>query len=230
MILRCARLGALVLLATLVAGCTDDAKPAQSLPDGGELLRQSAAAMRSVESVHFTINADGAVAGLPLRGAEGDLTRAGNARGKARVQQAGSVAELDFVLVDQDIYVKGPTGGYQRFPAGLAATLYDPSAILDPERGVAKLLSEASGPRTEAEEEVAGTKSYRVAATAPKDALSGLLPGMTEDVPGTLWVDAGSKRLVQARFDVPGADGGNKVPVTVAFSDFGKQVDIRPPA
>ena len=63
-----------------------------SLQDAGgtTVLTASAAAMRDVKTTHFAIDVQGTVAGIALHRAEGTLTRAGEAKGTATVEQAGS--------------------------------------------------------------------------------------------------------------------------------------------
>src|SRR3954452_24043468 len=157
----------LALLAALVAvtSCTNSADKKDgstgSLPDAGTLLKDSATAMRDIKTAKFLITADGAISGLSLRRAEGTLTREGDAQGTAQIEQLGTAVDLTFVIVGDKIYIKGPTGGYQTLPLSLAATVYDPSAILNPDKGVAKLLSTATDAKTEASETVEGTDTWR---------------------------------------------------------------------
>src|SRR5439155_372274 len=87
----------------------------------------------------------------------------------------------EFVLVNGSLYIKGPTGGWQKLPAALSSSLYDPSAILDPARGIPKLLAGVQNAKTEGEEDVNGVATYKVTGTVPKDAMSGLLLGQASD-------------------------------------------------
>ena len=223
-----------VLLAALVAvtSCTssDDKKdaPAASLPDAGTLLTDSATAMREIKTAKFLITADGAISGLSLRRAEGTLTREGDAEGTAQIEQAGTNVDLTFVIVGDKIYIKGPTGGYQALPLSLAATVYDPSAILDPDKGIAKVLNTATDAKTEAAEAVEGTDAWRVALTANGADLSTIIPGVTGPTPGKVWLGQQDKRLHKAVFTLP-ADGGATGTVTVTFQEFDAPADIKAP-
>lgn len=221
----------LAAIATLV-GCTGSDSgpgppPAQQLPDGAQLLRQSSQAMAQVSTARFTVGVQGTVGGFSLTGAQGQLARQGEAQseaqGSATLAQGGQTAEIRFVITDGFLYLQGPTGGFQQLPAAAASTVYDPSAILDPQRGVPALLSSTRGARTEAREEVGGVDAFRVAAAFPADRVATLVPGATGDLNGQLWVEAEGSRLVQARFPVPGGI------VTVNLSEFDAPVDIVPP-
>lgn len=218
-------LAGLAVLAGL-AGCS---RKSGALPAGDSLLKESAAAMREVKTVRFGIESDGTLAGLALRRAAGQLTRDGDAKGTAQVRQFGANVELEFVVIGDTIHLKGPTGGWQKVPLALASSVYDPSAILDPERGIAKVLSTASEARTEAREEVDGVDAYRVAAKLSASDLATIVPGASGDVTGQLWVAADNKRLVRAKFALPGSGESKGATVTVTFSEFDAPVSISAP-
>jgi lipoprotein LprG len=205
------------------------AAPSASLPPGDTLVKDSAAAMRDIKTAKFEITADGQVAGLNLHRAEGTLTKEGNAKGTAQIDQNGVNVELAFVIVGDKIYLKGPTGGYQQLPLALAATIYDPSAILDPDRGIAKVLSTATDAKTEATENIDGKAAFRVAANLPSADLSTIVPGVTGSVPGKLWISTDNKRLVKATFTLPASGDAKGGTATVVFKEFDQPVTISAP-
>lgn len=227
----------LALLSVLVAlaACTPDKpktsgnSPAAALPAGATLLTESAAAMRDIKTAQFLITADGTIAGLSLRRAEGTLTKEGSAKGTAQVDQGGLNVELTFVIVGDKIYLKGPTGGYQTLPLSLAASVYDPSAILSPDRGIAKVLSTATGATTEASEAVGGKDAWRVAVAVNSTDLQTIIPGVTGTVPGKVWIGSADKRLLKATFTLPPAGDAKGGTVTVTFTAFDAPVTISAP-
>ncbi|MGH3980221.1 MAG: LppX_LprAFG lipoprotein [Pseudonocardiaceae bacterium] len=208
------------LLAVLMPGCSGG----EELPDGAQLLSRSAESMRGISSARFDLDIEGTGSGLPIRGAQGRLTREGDADGTATLDQGQQVSELRFVLTGDTLYLQGPTGGFQRVPAGFASSVYDPSVILDAQRGVPALLANGTQPVTEAREAVGGTDAYRVTATFPRSVLSGLVPGLVEDAKGQVWIGAAQPHLLQARFPLAGGT------VTVRLSEFDAPVDITPPS
>lgn len=222
----------LALLAVLaaLASCTKSGskQTGADLPDGAALVRESATAMSQIKTAKFLITADGAISGLSLRRAEGTLTKEGDAKGAAQIEQGGQNLDLTFVIVGDKIYLKGPTGGYQALPLRLAATVYDPSAILDPDRGIAKVLSTATDAKTEAAEAVDGKDAWRVAITANGADLSTIIPGVSAGTPGKVWIDSADKRLHKAVFTLP-ADGGATGTVTVSFTEFDAPATISAP-
>ncbi|HEX2131170.1 MAG TPA: LppX_LprAFG lipoprotein [Actinophytocola sp.] len=222
-------LAVLACTAVTATACTSD-EPAGDLPDGGELLADAAASTAEIQSAHFTLTVNGDVPGLDVQSAEGDLTREGDggARGTVSMMLMGSLFEGEFVLLGDKAWIKGPTGDHQELPAAMVVNLYDPAAILDPERGVANVLSNVQDPVTEGTEDVDGVATYRVKGTVARDVITNLVPGLDSDVDVTFWLrqDEGHQP-VKASVAVP-AEGDPTVDVTL--SDVGKQVDITPPS
>ncbi len=226
MILRRTLLAALALGATIVTGCSSGSD--SSLPDAGALLKEGATAAGGVTSTHFTLKVTGTVPGLSVHSLDGDLTKAngGGAKGSGTLELLGQVVDAQFVLVNGTLYVKGPTGGFQQIPAALSSSIYDPSAILDPQRGIPKVLSGVQGPKTEGTEDVNGTPTYRITGTLPKDALTGLLPGVAADAKATLWLRQDGGHLpVKASLGYP-----DDARVDVTLSDVDKPVTVTAPA
>lgn len=223
---------ALSLLLAVSVGCTDrgaddpagasDSSP--SLPEAAELLRTAATELATVKTARFAISTEGAAETLGISAAEGVITVAGEAEGSARIEQGGRPIEVRFVVKGDTLHVNGLTGGWQEFPLATAAAIYDPTAILSPDRGVANLVGTASG-GTEARETVHGVPTYRITGTLPGAALGTLVPGIGEDVTGTLWIGAERRLLHRAQFPVPGQTGT----VTVTFSEYDEPVTIRVP-
>lgn len=222
----------LAFLVSFVAACSsDEGGGGDELPDAAGLLKDAAKSTADIRSAHFTLTVNGKVPGLDVQSAEGDLTRegggAGAAQGTVKMTLFGSVFEGEFVIVDDKAYIKGPTGDYQTLPASIIANLYDPAAILDPSRGIANVLSNVQGPKTEAAEDVDGVATYRVKGKASKEVVADLVPGVDSDVDITFWLrQDGDHQPVKASVGVP-AEGSPTVDVTL--SDVDKPVDIKAP-
>ena len=169
------------------------------LPAGPQLVSAAATAMRDVKSAHVTIDAEGPVGDLPLRSAEGDLTHDGDAKGTIKLFVLTALLQVEFVVVGDDYYIKGLSGGWQKQSAADVATYYDPSAILDPDRGVAKILSTATDAKTRGRGTVDGRGHLPGGGQARqrrrRDARARRAGGVT----GKLWLDRTTKRLRQGR-------------------------------
>ncbi|WP_424534546.1 LppX_LprAFG lipoprotein [Sphaerisporangium viridialbum] len=223
---RAPRILALLLASLcLVAACTSSPSAA-ALPSGQELVKKSSEAMRSVRTVAFTIATEGKPP-VPVKHAEGSLTKEGDAKGTLQIDVLGNLQELNFVLTGDTVYFKGPTGGYQTMTRKELAGIYDPSAILNPDKGVAHLLATASDPRTEAEEQVGGVDAYRVAVALSQQVITALVPGVNQGVNGQVWIDKATNRLLKAGLPIGG--GANAGTVVVTFSDYDAPVTITAP-
>lgn len=232
---RSGLLAAIAVIAALVAlsGCTSSGGTAAtgSLPAADGLLKTASATMAGVTSVHFDLTINGTLSGVPVQSASGDLNAQGQAKGSAKVSELGALVQVEFVLADKNFYVKGATGGYTKIPAALAGNLFDPSAILDPNRGIAKILGSVQGARTVSREQVAGTDSYKISGKVAKDAVAALVPGLGSDVTASVWVSADSKNQpVKVEFAVPGADGAQGATVDVAISKVNEPVSVTAPS
>jgi lipoprotein LprG len=223
-------LAALSIFAIVLTGCSkkNNTKPSE-LPAGAQLMADGAKAMGEVKTVHFTIAVSGKINGVSIQGAEGDLTREGSAKGTAKLEQFGLVVETAFILIDQSLYVKGPTGGYQKLPLAMVATIYDPSAILDPERGAPRLLKTAKNPQTVGKEQVNGADAYKVTFEPDASALAALIPNNATGVTGVAWLDVKTKRIAKAEFKFPASNGNPEGTVTVNFTNYDAPVSISAP-
>jgi len=224
---RPALAGALALAIVLLSACTSTsstATPTAAVPTATELLAKSSAAMAAVTSAKFTVAIDGQLPSVIVQSAQGDLTAAGDAQGNAKTMQFGQLVEVEFVLVGGDLYIKGPTGGFGKVPAALAGGIYDPSAILDPERGVAKVLTSVTSPTITSTD----GGSWQVSGTVPAAVAAELVPGIANDVAALLTISMATSELTAAQFTL---DGSNGKPATakVELSDFNETVSISPP-
>jgi lipoprotein LprG len=222
---------ALSVFAIVLTGCSkkkNEATPSE-LPTGTQLMTDGAKAMSEVKTVHFTIAVNGKISGVSIKAAEGDLTKEGNAKGKATIDQLGFVLETEFVLIGKDLYIKGPAGGFTKAPASMATSIYDPSAILDPNRGAAKLLTTAKNPKTEGKEQVDGKDTYKVSFEPDTAALQSLIGSSLPGVAGLVWLDAQTKRIAKAEFKVPASGGNPEGSVIVTFSKYDEPVTISAP-
>ena len=180
--------------------------------------------MRAVKTAAFTMETEGTPP-VPVKKADGRLSGTGDADGTVQIDVLGSLQEINFVLIGDTVHFKGVTGGFQRMTRSQLAAIYDPSAILNPEKGVAQLLTSALNAKTEAAEKLDGTDAYRVSATLSQQVLATMVPG----------IDAERQRHAldrqghQPRCSRPTCrmTGGK---VVVAFRDYDVPVQVTAPA
>lgn len=217
-------IAAVVAAAVLAAGgCSGGDDEPADLPDAAELMSASADEMAGVETVRLVLSAGGGIPGIPVQEADAVVTAAGDAEGVATVELTGvGAVEVQFVLVGDAFHYQA-VGPWLQIPRADAAEIYDPSAILDPDRGVANLLRNARDPEVTGQETVGDVEAYRVTATFAAADLAAMLPGAAEDVDGTLWIGADTPLLHRAVFEVSGGE------VTAQLSEFGEPVEISEP-
>lgn len=199
------------------------------LPEASILTKESAAATAAIEKTHLWLKVNGEPFGVRVREVDGDVDKAGNAKGFIKVNMSGTLIEGDFVLVDGQAYFKGPTGGYEEYTVERTKALYDTTVILDPERGLAHLLEVATDTKTEDEDTVDGRKVYKVTGKLPKKEVRPMVPGLSEDLTVTFWIPAeGPRHLVRVWFFTPNADPA--VPTVEAkLTNIDKPFDVSKP-
>ncbi|MFC5180827.1 LppX_LprAFG lipoprotein [Actinomadura harenae] len=215
---------ALALLA--VGGCKGGggSKEPTARFDAGQVVKQSADAMGKVTSVAVTLRTEGNP-GLMIHGGDLKLLKNGDGEGTVQLSQSGATGEMQLVAVGDSVYIKGVTGkNWRKVPKVLAGTMYDTSAVLDPDRGVAKMLTSITDPKAQAEEKVAGKDCYRVGGTLTGASIGKIVPGVDGDLAGQLWIDKASHRLVRVKGTMP--KGGS---ATIDFTEYDQPYKISAP-
>jgi lipoprotein LprG len=214
----------------LFAGCSSNSQDsAKALPDAATLLKQSSDTTRSQSSMHLKIAVAGQIKELPIESLEGDLTTtpAVAAQGTANIIFLGQRLEgVDFAVVGGTLYGALTKGSYQDL--GPAADIYDPSAILNPDTGLANVLANFSDAKADGRETINGVDTVRVTGTVTAEAVNKIVPQIaaTGPVPGTAWIrEDGNHELVQAKLE---PTPGNTI--TMTGSNWGKPVTVNKPA
>ncbi|GAB3652018.1 LppX_LprAFG lipoprotein [Actinocorallia lasiicapitis] len=211
---------AVPLATALITGCSSgdkDAKVSADLPPAQEVLSQSATAMKDVSSVAFNLTTEGSPE-IPVKAMQGDLLKSGDAQGTATISALGQTIEAKFVLVGPDFYYY-VIGKYTKAPRSTISNIVDPSAILNPDKGVPLLLTQAQNAQSTAHED----GSVKIDATLPAAAVSGLGVKATTDVKGSVWVSDTDHRLTKVRMEMPGGS------VILALSNYNADPQIKAP-
>ena len=222
-------LAILVAALALTAGCSSDKKSDAALPDAATLLKASSAATKSQQSVHLLLTVQGKIEGLPVTKLDGDLTNvpAVAAQGTADLSVFGqNLADVKFVVADGTLFA-AMTPGDPLSSYGEAAKIYDVSAILNPNTGLANVLANFSDAKAEGRESINGAEAVKITGQVTADAVNKIAPQLkaTGPVPGTAWITEDGNVLQQAKLE---PTPGNSV--TMTLSDWGKQVNVTKPA
>ena len=214
----------------LVAGCSSKSQDSgKALPDAATLLKQSSETTKSQPSVHLKLTVQGEIKELPIESLEGGLTNtpAVGAQGTASIVFLGQRLEgVDFSVVDGTLYAALTKGSYQDL--GPAVDIYDVSAILNPDTGLANVLANFSDPKADGRETLNGVDTVRVTGTVSAEAVNKIAPQITATgpIPGTAWIkEDGDHALVQAKLEPTPGNG-----VTMTLTDWGKPVTVTKPA
>ena len=222
-------LAAVALSAALVAGCSKSSNQGsnQSLPDASTLLKQSAQTTRDVKSAHLELTVQGKIEHLALKTLSADLTNAPAvaAKGHTKVTMGGDDVEADFVVLDGTLYASLDPSTWSNF--GPASTVYDVSLILNPDVGVANILSNVTDPKAVGREAINGVQAVKITGQVSADAVDKVAPKIatTANVPTTAWIqEDGNHELVQITLE---PSSGNRIQMTL--SKWNEPVSIEKP-
>ena len=211
-------LAAVALSAALIAGCSKSSNQQSGppLPDAATLLTQSAQTTRDLKSAHLDLTVQGKIAGLPLQSLTGDLTNvpAVAAKGHTRLMLAGDAAEADFVVLDGTLFGSLDPNSWNNF--GPASDIYDVSVILNPDTGLANILSNFTDPKADGRETINGVQTIKITGQVSADAVNKIAPKVATGgtVPGTAWIrEDGNHDLVQVKLE---PSPGNSIQMTLS--------------
>jgi lipoprotein LprG len=224
-------LAAVSIAAALIAGCTGCSKGSTQsgapLPDATTLVKQSTDVTKNLKSAHLVLSVIGKVPGLPIKTLTGDLTNspATAASGNVQLTLGGSDVDANFVVVDGELYATLTPNKWSDF--GKAADIYDVSAILNPDTGVANLLANFTDAKAEGRDTINGENTIRISGNVPADAVNKIASQLnaTKATPTTVWIEeTGNHQLAQVKMD---KSSGNSVQMTL--SNWNQPVQVTKP-
>lgn len=222
-----AALAAAALTASLFAGCSKEEKSSAPLPDATTLLKQSAETTRALKSAHLDLNVEGKVENLTIKTLSGDLANepAVAAQGRTKITLPGGDVDAEFRVVGGTLYAALDPNQWSDF--GPAKNVFDVSVILNPDTGLANILSNFKDPKAEDRETINGVQSIKITGQVPLEAVDKIAPKIasTPTVPGTVWIrEDGNHDLVQAKLE---PTPGNSVQMTL--SKWNEPVSVEKP-
>ncbi|UGT41912.1 LppX_LprAFG lipoprotein [Nocardia yamanashiensis] len=217
----------------VLAGATACWDGTGGLPDAAFLLRGARAASGDVASAHVEMAAAAPVPGLAARTFSADVraprgSESGSSVGAADIVLGADRSQrVEFVERNGQLYTKSASGKYSPAPKlSGAGELPIPSTLLDPERGLARMLANITDARTEVRETHSGVMAFRVIGTVPRADAQVWLPTLREDARLTVWFAATGRHLpVGTRLTVAGADGA-PVAIDFALSELNRKVTV----
>jgi lipoprotein LprG len=194
--------------------------------DAGTLLAQSAQSTRSLRSAHLVHAVTGTVQGLSLKSMTVDVTKSPGAAatGRETFDVLGADVNADLVVYDGIFYSKLNKNWKN---SGKSSEFYDPTATLNPDVGLANLLSNFNDSKVAGSETIDGIRTVKITSQVGADAVRKFLPKSTVSgaVPGIAWVrDGGSHDLVQLTLE---PTSGNTLRITL--SNWNSPVSVTKP-
>jgi lipoprotein LprG len=221
-----AALTALLAIALFAPGCSS--KSAEPLPDAAGLLKQSIATTKALTSAHLEIAVNGKIDGLMVKTLSGDLTNvpAVAIKGNSTIAMGGSDVDIQLVVLDGTLYAALTPNSW--LDMGPAVEVYDPSLILNPDAGLANMLTAITDAKSQDFETIGGVETVKIAGKVGADAVNKLIPQLKAGGPisATVWIEKDApNQLVQAEID---QSEGNTVQLTL--SEWDKPVTVTKPA
>jgi lipoprotein LprG len=226
------RRSVVALLATgglALAGCSL-VKPPELTP--AEVISKSADALKAVKSVHFKLSAtNGMMAvgtGLVAKTIEGDVVQPDRLQGKALSTFGRVNVEISFIVVGTQRFITNPiTKKWEPLPGAGAAP-----NLLDPDRGAAALIRQASNVKKLPNEVVGGIDCYHVTGEIASSLVAGLVGAVGADrtLSSDVWVATTDFLLRQIRLVGPvSTNEPPDIQRTLELSDFNEAITIDSP-
>lgn len=199
--------------------------------EAAKLLKAATDVMRKVTGMHLNVVVDGEVPNMRVTTLEGDVSNTPQtvATGLATVLVGSNSQEAHFVFVDGHLYSDlGQPGSYTDF--GNGASIYNVSVLLNPDKGLANLLTHLENGTVAGSQQVNGVAATKITGnSSARDVATLAGTRLTDDdvstVPTTVWTASdGSSHLVQIRISPT-----SNTSVTLTMSDWGKQVTATKP-
>jgi lipoprotein LprG len=195
----------------------------EEAPPADDFIPEAASAMAEVENVRFDLTVDGEVPGLNVKAADGVVTSDGAAEGTGTLTMLGMDIEAEYIVIGDEAWVKGPTGGFQQIPVGDEMLPYDPTVLLAPDSGVAALLNAVDSAEPQGTEVVDGMDTYKYEVVFDQAVFAQFIPAEGDWNTATVWFDQETSRVVKAEF----AQGD--ATITLLLSDYNETVTIDAP-
>ena len=123
--------------------------------------------MRQVTGMHLNVAVQGDVPNLSVTKLDGDVSNTPQtvATGTATLTVGQKSVDSKFVFVDGHLYsdVADPGGKYTDYGDGVS--IYDVSTLLDPNKGLANILSNLKNPKVAGTEQVNGVATTKITGT-----------------------------------------------------------------
>lgn len=235
--LRAMRFRAVLLTTAAVltlTACSDDGGESEEAQPEDPTARLEAAAdlLDGTSGVTFALEgSDLPDSGTVILGAEGAAVPPDALEGEIRLIFSGLPTTIPVVAVDGELYADILSSGFQQVDADTLG-FSDPSALIDPERGVSQLLRSGSDVAAAGEVRVDSEVYDQITSTLPGDLVDQVLTitDPAAQVDATWAIDPDTGHVRQATLTGPFYDTGGDQTYTVTLSNYDEPVEISAPA
>ncbi len=200
--------------------------------DPRRLLDQGRRSLDNASAVHFRLQTSGLPPGATvLAGGEGDLVRPASFRGRLLVGRGDVTFPVEVVAVGKDFWAKPAfTKEYARTDPSRFG-FGNPTTLLDPHRGVTRLLTEATQARFTGRQRYEGEVLDDVEVRLPGSVVAGVLADAdpARDVRGTVALTEDSHEVRRVVLTGPFYATGRDSTFTLVLDRYGERVEIRAP-
>jgi lipoprotein LprG len=237
---RAPSLGLFVLLLFFLTACHKEPEPAATETPALtplEIATDAAEAMLSIESLHFAIERDGALAYIDatqlfaFKRAEGDFALPDRMRAVVRVITAFTPVDIGMVVIGDDQYATDPiTGAWGELPEEWGQ--FSLLTLFDPEIGLQGLLKDGILDLTlVGSEEIEQQRHYHLAGRASGERMSAMTLGFIGhgDVDLEVWIGTEDFYVRRLYIVEPETDPEDPTTWTMTFSNLGQPVEIKAP-
>lgn len=224
-----------VICLLLAAACSGSGSGSGG-PDPARLLRESAAATGSVQTVSADVVFGQGLSfqGFTLVSAVSRLKLPADSDSTFKVKQNDFLVDVRVVAVGGAVYLKVPFTPFTQLPPEQAASLPDPARLLDPSRGLPALMPKAKNPSLGSSvEQVDGIDCDRVSGTYAAADVGAALGGSVKpagDVKASFWIARKDHLVRRASLAGQLVEAGRSTTVEVRLHDYNAPLEIAKPA
>jgi hypothetical protein len=223
-----ARLTAVLAALVALAGCGGTTQQ-----DPKALLLQAKKAIDATPSLHFVLTSSGASgSGTLITGGQGDAKRPDGFRGTLNVMQSGFSVTVHIVSSGGTFYAQLPFSSRYEPTDPAKYGFGDPSTLLDPDKGLSSLLTNARSESMADRDRYNGEELDEVDVTLPGDLVAALLTSADKSKPvkGRVGIDTGNHEVRRVVLTGPFFAAAKDSTFTLVLDNYGENVTITPPA
>ena len=199
--------------------------------DAKSLLNSSSRKMQDLKGFHFQMDITGFTAqGVPVSHAEGDA-HPPDLQSRVDLKEGGVLLEVDVVEVQDQLYLKSFTGGWQKLTADQVAALFDPHQLFDSQNGLFAALKETQSPVSSGSQTVGSRNTQLIKGKLPASRVHQLLSPIRSEgtYAASYWIDPSDSTLWRVVLSGNLFDASQSSTITFNFSGHDHPVTVTPP-